>query len=244
MISSALNKVSVVNLVLLVAFLALLAYLTINYAPVITQLVSEPEHLRGVIQSYGETGVLVFIAVQVLQVVISVIPGEVVQIAGGYLYGIWLGTFYLLIGLLIGSVLAFFAAKLLGYPVLKVFIPQDKYDKFRALLRTRKFEAVVFLLFLIPGLPKDLLTYAAGLVGVPPLKFFLIATGARLPALIGSAYIGANLQEQDYWTAGLLMVGALILFLIGYLFKDRLLEGVQRWSASRERQDRRKKKTK
>ncbi|HHT05563.1 MAG TPA: hypothetical protein GXZ97_04760 [Hydrogenispora sp.] len=66
-----------------ITFLVIIGYLTLQYGPVITQLVSEPEAFREVIQSHGETGVLVFIAFQVLQIVISVIPGEVVQIAGG-----------------------------------------------------------------------------------------------------------------------------------------------------------------
>ena len=140
----------------------IIGYLTLQYGPVITQLVSEPEAFREVIQSHGETGVLVFIAFQVLQIVISVIPGEVVQIAGGYLYGVWLGTLYLLIGLLIGSVLVFYIARLLGYPVLRAFIPQAKFDKFRVLLKSRKFDLIVSFFFSLPGLPKDLLTYVAG----------------------------------------------------------------------------------
>jgi uncharacterized membrane protein YdjX (TVP38/TMEM64 family) len=220
---------------LFITFLVIIGYLTLQYGPVITQLVSEPEAFREVIQSHGETGVLVFIAFQVLQIVISVIPGEVVQIAGGYLYGVWLGTLYLLIGLLIGSVLVFYIARLLGYPVLRAFIPQAKFDKFRVLLKSRKFDLIVFLLFFLPGLPKDLLTYVAGLTYVPPLKFFLLATGARLPALFGSVIIGANIQEQDYLTAALLMAGALFLFLVGYFYKDRIIDGLYEWSAARAR---------
>lgn len=235
MFSNGTHKVSVINLILFGAFLALSVYLTVAYAPVITRLVSEPEHFRELIQSYGKTGVLVFIAFQVLQVVISAIPGEFVQIAGGYLYGVGKGTLYLLIGLLIGSVLAFYTARLLGYPVLKAFLPQAQYDKFRTLLQSKRFDLVVFLLFLLPGLPKDLLTYAAGLAYVPPLKFFMIATGARLPALLGSVIIGANLQERDYLTAVLLFSGAVLLFLVGYYSKDRFIDLLTQWSAARER---------
>jgi len=233
--SNGLNKVSVVNWIVLGVFLALLVYLTVCYAPALTRLVSEPEHFRELIQSYGEKGVLVFIAFQVIQVVISAIPGEVVQIAGGYLYGVGWGTLYLLVGLLIGSVFAFYTARLLGYPVFKAFLSREQYDKFRALLRSKRFDLVVFLLFLIPGLPKDLLTYAAGLAAVPPLKFFLLATGARLPALVGSVIIGANLQERDYLTAALLLSGAVLLFFLGYFAKDRILDRLSQWDAARER---------
>jgi len=242
MIYRGTQKVSVVNLILLGAFLGLLIYLTVYYAPVITRLVSEPEQFRELIDSYGQNGVLVFIAFQVLQVVISAIPGEVVQIAGGYLYGVGFGTLYLMIGLLIGSVLTFYLARLLGYPVLKAFLPQAKYGKFRALLRSKKFDLVVFLLFFLPGLPKDLLTYVAGLTYVPPLKFFMLAIGARLPALIGSVIIGANIQERNYLTAILLLSGAVLLFLLGYFSKDRIIERLHQWSAVRERYSVRKKK--
>jgi uncharacterized membrane protein YdjX (TVP38/TMEM64 family) len=228
-------KLAVVNLLLLLAFVILIAYFTVHYAPLITELVSEPDQFRELIQSYGKTGVFVFIAFQVLQVVISVIPGEVVQITGGYIYGVWLGTLYLVIGLLIGSVLAFYCARLLGYPLLKVLLPKAKFNKFWTLLRSKKFEAVVFLLFLVPGLPKDIFTYAAGLTSVPPAKFFLIATGARFPALIGSVYIGTNLQEENYLTVIILMGGAILLFLIGYFSKDRIIDHLHQWNAARER---------
>ncbi len=242
MIYSGTHKVSVVNLLLLGAFLVLFVYLTVYYAPVITRLISEPEQFRELIQSYGQTGVLVFIAFQVLQVVISAIPGEVVQIAGGYLYGVGFGTLYLFIGLLIGSVLTFYIARLLGYPVLKAFLPKAKYVRLRALLRSKKVDLVVFLLFFLPGLPKDLLTYVAGLTYAPPLKFFMIATGARLPALIGSVIIGANIHERNYLTAVLLLSGAVLLFLLGYFLKDWIIDRLYHWSAIRERYSFRKKK--
>ena len=99
-----------------------------------------------------------------------------------------------------------------------------------------------FSFFFLPGLPKDLLTYVAGLTYVPPLKFFLLATGARLPALFGSVIIGANIQEQDYLTAALLMAGALFLFLVGYFYKDRIIDGLYEWSAARAREEARKKR--
>jgi len=104
------------NIVLFAVFMVLLVLATIKYAPIVTELVSEPEEFRDLIQSYGYTGVFIFVLIQIIQIVIPVIPGEVVQVAGGFVFGTWLGTLYLMIGVILGSVCAFFAARLLGYP--------------------------------------------------------------------------------------------------------------------------------
>ena len=97
----------VINIILLVVFLSLLAFLSIKYFHQIYYVISEPDLFRDLLLSYGHASILVFVLFQVLQVIIATIPGELVQIAGGYVYGTWFGTLYSLIGILIGILLCF-----------------------------------------------------------------------------------------------------------------------------------------
>ncbi|NMA60423.1 MAG: TVP38/TMEM64 family protein, partial [Firmicutes bacterium] len=83
----------------------------------------DPEDLVEAIQSYGHWGALIFIGIQIFQIVLPPIPGRVVQIAGGYIFGLWLGTLYLVIGSLLGSFIAFYAARVIGFPLVEAFVP-------------------------------------------------------------------------------------------------------------------------
>ncbi|HVJ49407.1 TVP38/TMEM64 family protein [Desulfitobacterium sp.] len=217
------KKIPVFNIVLLVAFIVLLVYVTMKYAPEITKLLSEPEKFRDLVQSYGYSGIFVFLFFQILQMVIAPIPGEVIQIAGGYIYGVWLGTLYLAIGAIVGTVVVFYGSRLIGYPLVKVFVSQDKLTRLNFLMKSQKADIVMFVLFLLPGLPKDILSYIAGLTPVKPLRFFTLTTVARFPALFVSVYIGTNLQTKNYLLVTVLSTIAVLLFSVGFFFKDRVV---------------------
>jgi len=212
------------------AFVSLIIYLTMLYGPKIRELSRKPEELMGLLNSYGWKGVLVFIGIQMLQVVVAFIPGELVQIAGGYIYGAWLGTLYSLIGIVAGSVIVFSIARLLGYPLVRLLVPASYLEKFSFIINSKKSEAAMFLLFLIPGIPKDVVTYIAGVTPVKPLTFFTIITIGRFPALLASSFIGSNTQKGNYGIAIILSVAALILFIAGLLLKDKIIEKISRFT--------------
>jgi len=220
----------IINLLVAMSCLALLAWLTIKYAPAVTEMASNPERLRTMILSYGHLGVLVYIGIQIVQIIITAIPGEVVQVAGGYIYGTWLATTYLLVGVVVGSLTVFGLARIAGYSLVKQLVSEEKLTRFADLMTSKKAYSVIFVLFLIPGLPKDLLTYVGGLTPVKPLQFIIIASIARIPGVFFSAYIGANLQERDFLTAIVLSVAAVLLFVLGVLYRDQILAWLQRFS--------------
>lgn len=222
------------NIVLFAVFMVLLVLATVKYAPIVTELVSEPEEFRDLIQSYGYTGVFIFVLIQIIQIVIPVIPGEVVQVAGGFVFGTWLGTLYLMIGVILGSVCAFFAARLLGYPLVRSFVSENKLRRMRELMQGKKSDAVIFILFLLPGLPKDVLTYIAGLTPIRSVRFLAIASMARFPALLASAYLGHNLHEKDYLGAIIISSVAVLLFVGGYIFKDRIIGKMQEFTTEKQ----------
>lgn len=224
------RKHIVFHAVLLVLFLAAIVFLTIRYGPLITRLMSHPQESRDFIASYGAAGPLIYIAIQVMQIIIFVIPGEVVQIAGGYVFGTVMGTLYSLAGAVLGTFLAFMAVRLLGFSLIKSIVPRKNLEKFDFVINSRKSEFLLFVLFLIPGLPKDALVYIAGLTPIKPLRFLVICNLARFPSLLGSAYIGAHLARKNYWPVAIVSAASLVLFALGLIYKDKIIALVRRLS--------------
>jgi len=217
-------------ILLIAAFLGVAIYLAAKYGLRLTELARKPEELKALLNSYGWRGVLVFMGIQVLQVVVAAIPGEFVQIAGGYIYGTWLGTLYSLTGIVTGSTIVFFIARFIGYRLVKLLVTPAHLEKLNFLINSKKSEMAMFILFLIPGMPKDIITYVAGITPLKPLRFFSIIMLGRFPALVASSYIGSNTQKGNYGIVIAFSVAALILFLAGVFLKDRILKKIHRLS--------------
>ena len=217
----------IINIILAAVFLSGVVFVAVKYGPYLTRLASKPQQLKDALNSHGWRGVLVFMLLQALQVIVAAIPGELVQLAGGYIYGSWPGTLYSLAGIVTGSVIVFFVARFLGYPIVKTFVSQKNLDKFNFMMNSNKSEVAMFLLFLIPGIPKDILTYIAGLTPIKPLRFFAIITVGRLPALFASSVIGSSTQKGDYLLVIILSIAALVLFTAGLLLKDKIIDKLQ-----------------
>jgi len=226
-----LKPLIIVNIIIACLFVGSIVYVTIRFAPELTKLVSNPHKFRAYVLSFGPWSAVVFMLFQVLQVVIAVIPGEPVQVAGGYIFGTFLGTVYSTIGITVGYIIVFTSVKLFGFPLVKKLVSKKELEKFSILINSPKLETTIFLLFLIPGIPKDILVYVAGLTPIKPVLFFIIITFARAPAMIGSSYIGAKIQSNEYLIAVIVSVIASILFVLGYIYKQKIIDFVhQRFS--------------
>ncbi len=185
-------------------------------------LFANTENLQEYIRIWGPTGPLVFIGVQVIQVIIFVIPGEVAQIAGGYLFGVWLGLLYSLIGISIGSSFNFFLARLLGVKSIKALFGEAKITKFEDIMDARRTRVAFFLFFVIPGIPKDILCYVGGLSKMSFPSFFIISMIGRLPGVLGSTIIGDAAAARKWLLAGSIMAVATVLFFIGLKYRERI----------------------
>ena len=152
------------------------------------------ESLRGA----GVKGPLLCIAVQFAQVVIFVIPGEITQFASGYVFGAWMGFVYSVIGIMAGSAFNFYFARVFGRPALEKFIPGATLDKIDTALNNAKGKSAMFLLFLLPGLPKDAMCYGAGLSTMDLVEFIVISGLARSPAMLLSIMLGAQAYSRQY----------------------------------------------
>ncbi len=186
--------------------IALFVAATIVFSRWFLRFKGNPEAFTTFVDSYGWGGRFVALGLQVLQVLISVIPGELVEIGLGYAYGALEGTLLCLGGVAIGSTFIFLLVKRWGIRLVELFIPREKIDQLRFINSEKKLKRLIFLLFFIPGTPKDLLTYFVGLTRIQLHEFLIISLIARIPSVVSSTVGGNMIQEQDYVKAILLFV--------------------------------------
>ncbi|MGQ8874156.1 TVP38/TMEM64 family protein [Paenibacillus sp. TSA_86.1] len=197
--------------------------LLIYYAPAIIKIMSSMDNFRAYIHSTGHWGPIMFILFQILQIVVAPIPGEIVQIAGGYIYGTALGSFYTTVGLILGSAIAFYFTRFIGRDFVSRLLQKQNGKWISFMHDERKFAIFLFIFFVIPGLPKDMLVFVAALTSISSLRFFIILLVARVPWIIGSAMVGSTIQTQQYTIAIIISVIAVVGFVLGYIYKDKLM---------------------
>jgi len=187
---------------------------------------TKKEAARRFVESAGALGPLVFIALQVTQVIISPIPGEATGIIGGFLFGTWLGFLYSSIGLTIGSVAAFCLGHLLGAPLIQR-IGGPRWHRALDFVGHTGGELVSFVLFLLPGFPKDYLSYLLGFSPMPLRAFVLISMFGRMPGTWLLSAQGASLANDDRTFFWVLVVLMAVIVVLAFLFRDRLLQALR-----------------
>ena len=179
------------------------------------------ERLIAWIQSLGAWGFAGFILLQVVQVVAAPIPGEATGVLGGYLYGPVVGVALSTVGLTIGSFLAFSLSRFFGRPLTEKFVDAKTMERFDYLLH-HKGAFLIFLLFLIPGFPKDYLCYILGLGHLTTLEFLSIATTGRLLGTTLLTLGGTFLRNHQYYRFFLLSGTAVVIIFVTIAYRDRL----------------------
>jgi uncharacterized membrane protein YdjX (TVP38/TMEM64 family) len=200
--------------------ISVLLVLTVVFWRELWSLFRSPQTLREWIRSTGVIAPLVFVAVQAFQVVFFFIPGEIPQVAGGYMFGLWTGTLLSLTGITLGATINFVISRLLGVPFVNVLFSEEKVERARRITRAPKVRLSFFLFFLIPGIPKDILCYVAGLSVMKLHLFLLFSTLGRLPGIVGSALIGDAAADRRWILAGTIFFVAVVLFVVGFLLRE------------------------
>ncbi|SHF60332.1 SNARE associated Golgi protein [Desulforamulus putei DSM 12395] len=136
------RNIFVRNIVLAILFIGIIVFISLKYTPFIMSTISNTEKFRDYILSYGITGTFVFMGFQISHIVIPVIPGEFVQIAGGYVYGVVLGSALLLIGTIIGTTAVFYLSRMIGYPIVNIFVSKERLEKFSFLSNSSVFARI------------------------------------------------------------------------------------------------------
>jgi uncharacterized membrane protein YdjX (TVP38/TMEM64 family) len=186
----------------------------------VLQRIGNRDQLIASLRGSGPTGPLLCVAVQFVQVVIFFIPGEITQFAAGYVFGAGMGFLYSAVGIMLGSAFNFYFARMFGRPALEKFIHHETLDKIDHALNNAKGKSAVFLLFLLPGMPKDAMSYGAGLSAIGLGEFVVVSGLARSPAMMLSILLGAQYSTQNYGRMAITGVVA-TLAIAGYWFYER-----------------------
>ena len=179
---------------------------------------NDPERFRAWVDASGIWGRVLFVGMVVLQVVVAFIPGEPVELAAGYAFGFWEGSALTMAGFLLGSWLVFALVRKFGVKLVEVFFHKNKIAELRFLQNPRKAKIIAFLLMLIPGTPKDFLSYFAGLTPLTLSQWLRIVAFARIPSLVTSSLTGAAAGEENYILSGVMLAVTLIISISGILY--------------------------
>ncbi len=185
------------------------------------------EGFRDYIRSFGHYGWLVLFGVQFLQVFIALIPGEVVETAAGYAFGPLWGTVICYTGVALASALIFLLTRRFGVRMVEVFVSREKINSLKFIKTEKRRNFLIFILFFIPGTPKDLLTYFVGLTDIKLLEFLCISLVARFPSVISSTFGGHLLGEGQYLYALLLYGITGAVSIIGLMIYNRIVKNRQ-----------------
>ena len=183
---------------------------------------SEPEKFRAWIDETGIWGRLAFIGMTILQIIIALLPGEPFELAAGYAFGAVEGTILCILASTLGSVLVFWLVRKYGVRLVEIFFSEEKLRSIKFLKTSSKRDFLFLVIFMIPGTPKDLLCYFAGLTDMPFSLWLMICSLGRLPSIVTSTIGGSALGSQNYTAAILVFAGTLLVSGLGLLAYDRI----------------------
>lgn len=173
--------------------------------------------LPVLLSRYRRQAAFILIALQILQVIICIVPGQPIQFAASYMFGIAKGYLISVTGAVIGAFIAFYISGLLGKDAVCTLFGREKVEDYRRKLNSGRGLMAVLLIYLIPGIPKDLTAYAAGISDMRIRPFLLVSTIGRSPAMLGSLLIGHFFSRGNYKAVAALAVITVILLIIFFI---------------------------
>ena len=201
----------------MVLLLAVFSAVSISVGVPLVRSASEPENFRMWIDSLGFLGAGAYVMLVILQVIVAFIPGEPVEVLGGYAFGILEGTLLYLIGAFIGSIIVFLFVRKFGRTAAEIFFSKEKLEDLKILQTSPKRTLIFMVIFTVPGTPKDLLVYFAGLTDIKLSTWILIAAFGRIPSVITSTIIGSGLGQEKYLSAMITFGVTLVISAVGLL---------------------------
>lgn len=230
------KKLRIFKIMLLVIALIIFTVITIYLFPVMRNLSTKEGQIafKEKVTTSGLYGLLLLFIIQVAQIFLFILPGEPIEILAGMCYGWFWGTIFIMISSAIIATLIFWLVRKIGKQFVYDFSDEEKIKKIennKILQNPKKIELALFILFLVPGTPKDLLTYLAGLLPIKMSRFIVISTIARVPSIVTSTIAGANIATGD-WKKGIILyflivaIVAIALFIFNKFDKDKTTESV------------------
>ncbi len=218
---------SIIRFALVLLAAGILAFFCARYlVPLSRQLVTEEgrEEICRIVRSYGIFAPLAYAGLMALQIVIAFIPGGPLELIAGMLFGGITGTLLSMAGAVVGTGLVYLLVKCFGRPLVHFFIPEERIRKFSVLNDEHRLEFWVFVFFLIPDIPKDILTYIVPLTRMRPLHFIVLSSIARFPAIAASVFMGDSISEGRYWLCIVIACICTIAAFIGFRVKTHIMK--------------------
>ena len=178
---------------------------------------SNADAIKAFIDEHYFLGLIIMTLLCAIQVVIALIPGELLEIAAGYAFGGLVGTLVCMVGLTLGSVVAILLARRFGRRLVESLYPREKIDALPILNAPKKRNAMTFLLFFIPGTPKDLFTYVIGMTDMSIPLYIALTAIARIPSIVMSTIGGGALSDDKLGHAIVIFIVAAVVSGCGYL---------------------------
>ena len=179
--------------------------------------IKEPQLLRDQIGDHYVLGAILMVLISAVQVIVALLPGEFVEVAAGYCFGGWMGALLCTTGIVLGSCITILLVRKLGSRFVYAFYPKEKIDRLPIINDPPKRDMLTFILYVIPGTPKDLFTYAIGLTSMSIPRYILLTTAARFPSVILSTLGGDSLGTKNYTEALILAIVTAVVSGIGVL---------------------------
>lgn len=215
-----------IKIIIFIITIMILIGCTIYLYPIMKELLKPEgrENLKIKIQQNGPNGILLLLGLEAAQIFLPILPGEPIEILAGMCYGTFGGLIFIMLSVFIVTAMIFFMVRKFGRDFVYTMVSKEKIQKIensKLFTHPKQIEYIMLILFLLPGTPKDLLTYLAGLLPIKPSRFIVIATLARFPSIISSTYAGATLINGN-WKIGLLMyVGIFVVVGIAILLAKK-----------------------
>ncbi len=191
------------------------------------------EEIIREIKNTGVVGFLILLLVDIFQIIVAFIPGEIVEIVAGAMFGPWLGTLLCLIGLTIANYFVYGLVKWLGKPFATLNVKEKEYTKFKFLNEPGRALIILFFFFLIPGIPKDFVVFLIPFTPINIHKFVLVSLVARIPSIIPSTFLGDAISSNHYLVAGIIMGIMIIISVLGIVFNKQIYHCILSWQSKR-----------
>ena len=215
-----LQRVGAVSACLIMA--GVFGYFYLRYGKQLYEIFGNTESLRAFLAQFRGFDKWVFVAIRAFQTVIKIIPAEPLEIGSGLLYGTWGGLALCILGTMIGSFLIIALTRAFGKKLVGAFIPIEKIESLGFLKDEKRVYYTLFFIYLIPGTPKDVLTYAAALTKLDMKKFLLITGIARIPSIITSTWCGQEILNKNYTLAIIIFAATGILSVVCSLIYNKV----------------------
>lgn len=217
------KKVAIIKLILLIVLLIslpIILYITCRDTLFNAEWL---KNLPVLLANNKFTAAIILVGLQILQIIICVLPGQPIQFAASYIFGTLGGYLISVSGAIIGVIIAFFIARLLGAEAIRLIFGEEKVDEYHRKLNSGKGLLIVLLIYLVPGLPKDLVSYVAGISEMRLIPFIIVSTLGRTPPMFGSLLIGTFLQTKNYTAIVILSIICIIILIICWIKRTFLI---------------------